>query len=81
MKALAVLLHGMGGMSFSRQGPDVSHQQNNSCGRYHLARFRRRTKVVSKRRTVVDLSLRLLHHLQDPANYAAHATKFVTIFG
>ncbi len=37
--------------------------------------------MVSKCRTMVDLSLRLLHHLQDPANYAAYAAKFATIFG
>ena len=56
-------------------------EQDNSNVRHYLARFRRRTKVVSKCRTMVDLSLRLLHHLQDPANYAAYATKFATIFG
>jgi len=40
-------------------------EQDNSNARHCLARFRRRTKVVSKCRTMVDLSLRLLHHLQD----------------
>ncbi len=56
-------------------------EQDNSNVRHYLARFRRRTKVVSKCRTMVDLSLRLLHHLQDPANYAAYAKQFMTIFG
>ena len=56
-------------------------EQDNSNVRHYLARFRRRTKVVSKCRTMVDLSLRLLHHLQNPANYAAYAAKFATIFG
>ena len=56
-------------------------EQDDSNVRHCLARFHRRTKVASKCRTMVDLSLRLLHHLQDPANYAAYATKFATIFG
>ena len=55
-------------------------EQDNSNVRHHLARFHRRTKVVSKCRTMVDLSLRLLHHLQDPANYAAYAARFSATF-
>ncbi len=56
-------------------------EQDHSNVRHYLARFRRRTKVVSKCRTMMDLSLRLLHHLQDPKTYAAYAEKFRTIFG
>ncbi len=56
-------------------------EQDNSNVRHDLARFRRRTKVVSKCRTMVDLSLRLLHHLQDPKTYAAHAKKVRNISG
>ena len=56
-------------------------EQDNSDVRHYLARFRRRTKVVSKCRTMVDLSLRLLHHLQDPANYAAYAKTSAAISG
>ena len=56
-------------------------EQDNSDVRHHLARFRRKTKVVSKCRTMVDLSLRLLHHLQDPANYAAYAKTSAAISG
>ena len=56
-------------------------EQDNSNVRHYLARFHRRTKVVSKCRTMVDLSLRLLHHLQDPTNYTAYARKFASIFG
>ncbi len=55
-------------------------EQDHGNVRHHLARFRRRTKVVSKCRTMVDLSLRLLHHLQDPANYAAYAKTLASIF-
>ena len=46
-----------------------------------LARFRRRTKVVSKCRTMVDLSPRLLHHLQNPAAFAAYAKQLAATFG
>ena len=56
-------------------------EQDNSNVRHYLARFRRKTKVVSKCQTMVDLSLRLLHHLQDPVNYAAYAKTFASIFG
>ncbi|WP_428483390.1 IS1 family transposase [Rhodopila sp.] len=56
-------------------------EQDNSNVRHYLARFRRKTKVVSKCPTMVDLSLRLLHHLQDPENYATYAKTFLAIFG
>ena len=56
-------------------------EQDNSNVRPCLARFRRRTQVVSKCSTMVDLSLRLLHHLQDPANYAVYAKKVLSLFG
>ena len=56
-------------------------EQDNKNVRHCLGRFRRRTKVVSKCRTVVDLSLRLLHHLQYPAAFASYAKRLVTTFG
>ena len=37
----------------------VTIEQDNSNTRHHLARFTRRTKVVSKSDTMVDLSIRL----------------------
>lgn len=55
-------------------------EQDNSNIRHYLARFRRRTKVVSKSGEMVDLSLRLHHHLRDPKNYAALAAVFLSIF-
>ena len=55
-------------------------EQDNNNVRHCLARFRRRTKVVSRCRVMMDLSLRLLHHLQDPANYAGYAKCFRAIF-
>lgn len=54
-------------------------EQDNSNIRHYLARFRRRTKVVSKSETMVDLSLRLHHHLRDPKNYVALAAVFLSI--
>jgi len=56
-------------------------EQDNSNVRHCLARFRRRTKVVSKCRTMVDLSLRLLHHLQHPATFASYAKQLAATFG
>ena len=56
-------------------------EQGNSLVRHCLARLHRRTKVVSRCRTMPGLSLRLMHHLQDPANHAAYARKFASIFG
>jgi insertion element IS1 protein InsB len=40
-------------------------EQDNSNIRHFLARFRRRTKVVSKVEEMVDLSLRIYHHFHD----------------
>ena len=56
-------------------------EQDNSNVGHCLMRSWRRTKVVPKCRTMVDLSLRLLHHLQKPKTYAAYAEKFRAIFG
>ena len=55
-------------------------EQDNSRIRHCLARFKRRTKVVSKCRTMVDLSLRLLHHLQHPAAFASYAQTLAATF-
>jgi insertion element IS1 protein InsB len=64
-------------------GKDLTYpiEQDNSNIRHYLARFRRRTKVVSKLKEMVDLSLRLYHHLYDnPQNFLALATTFRSIF-
>jgi len=44
-------------------------EQDNSNIRHYLARFRHRSKVSSRSRDMVDLSLRLLHYLGEPANF------------
>ncbi len=54
-------------------------EQDNSNIRHYLARFRRRTKVVSRSQEMVDLSLRLHHHLSIPENYLVTQAKFLSI--
>ena len=44
----------------------VAIEQDNSNTRHHLGRFTRRTKVVSKRDTMVDTSLKLWKNLTTP---------------
>lgn len=44
----------------------IAIEQDNSNTRHHLARFTRRTKVVSKSDTMVDLSIRLWQAVTDP---------------
>jgi len=39
----------------------VSIERDNSNTRHHLGRFTRRTKVVSKKEFMVDLTLRIWH--------------------
>ena len=55
-------------------------EQDNSDIRHYLARFRRRTKVVSKTAEMLDASLRLHHYLDKPENYAALSASFLSIF-
>jgi insertion element IS1 protein InsB len=46
-------------------------EQNNSNTRHHLGRFTRRTKVVSKSKKMVDLTIRLWSSLTKPEVFAA----------
>jgi insertion element IS1 protein InsB len=56
-------------------------EHDNSNIRHYIARFRRRTKVVSKLKEMVDLSLRLYHYLHDELkNFLALVTTFRSIF-
>ena len=67
---------------FTGKDLTVPIEQANSNIRHFLARFRRRTKVVSKSIEMVELSLRLYHHLHD--NLEAITEKpsaFLAIFG
>jgi insertion element IS1 protein InsB len=69
------------GQVFTGKDLTFSIEQDNSDIRHFLARFRRRTKVVSKIALMVDLSLRLYHYLHDnPQNLAALLAPFLSIF-
>ena len=66
---------------FTGKDLTFSIEQDNSNIRHFLARFRRRTKVVSKSEEMVDLSLRIYHHFHDnPANLAFLLATFLSIF-
>ena len=56
-------------------------EQDNSNIRHHLARFRRRSKVTSRARHMVDGALRLLCHLRQPENFLPLRNSFLSIFG
>src|SRR5947209_5081825 len=56
-------------------------EQDNSETRHHLARFRRRSKVTSRARHMVDGALRLLCHLRRPENFLPLRDSFLSIFG
>jgi hypothetical protein len=57
-------------------------EQGQSDIGHFLARFRCCTKVVSKTQDMVDLSLRLYHHLHDYLTaFAALSATFLSIFG
>ena len=56
-------------------------EQDNSDTRHHLARFRRRSKVASRARHMVDGALKLLCHLRQPENFLPLRDNFLSIFG
>ena len=54
-------------------------EQDNSNIRHHLARFRRRSKVTSRARHMVDGALRLLCHLRQPENFLPMRDSFLLL--
>lgn len=56
-------------------------EQTNSDIRHWRARFVRRTKASSRSLEMVDLSLKLYHHFQDPANQQSILKSFLSLFG
>ena len=56
-------------------------EQDNGDVRHHLARFRRRSKVTSRARHMVDGALRLLCHLRRPENFLPLRDSFLSILG
>lgn len=55
-------------------------EQTNSDIRHQLARFTRRTKASSRSLIMVDLSLKLAHHLQDNNILAQYMKPILSIF-
>jgi insertion element IS1 protein InsB len=47
---------------------DIEHDNSNT--RHHLGRFTRRTKVVSRSKTMVDLTLRIWHAITTTNRFA-----------
>jgi insertion element IS1 protein InsB len=66
---------------FTGKDPTFPIEQDNSDVRHHLARFRRRSKVTSRARHMVDGALRLLCHLRRPGNFPPPRNSFLSIFG
>ncbi|MGH8477333.1 MAG: hypothetical protein ACRER2_16475 [Methylococcales bacterium] len=63
-------------------GKDVTYpiEQDNSNIRHFLARFRRRTKVVSKYKKMVDSALQRYHYLHDnPENFKDYQVVLLSI--
>jgi hypothetical protein len=58
----------------------VAIERDNSNTRQHLARMTRRTKVVSKKESMVNTSIKLWLTLTDPTMFALYQAKFLSIF-
>ena len=69
------------GQLFTGKDLTFGIEQDNSDVRHHLARFRRRSKVTSRVRHMVDGALRLLCHLRQPENFLPMRDSFLSLFG
>jgi IS1 family transposase len=58
----------------------IAIEQDNSNTRHHLGRFTRRTKVVTQKPEMVDVSLKLWHALTDSAIFALFQAVALAIF-
>jgi IS1 family transposase len=58
----------------------VAIERNNSNTRHHLGRMTRRTKVVSKKVEMIDVSMKLWSALTTPEIFQCYQTKFLSIF-
>ena len=56
-------------------------ESDNANTRHRVARFTRRTKVVSRSAKMVDLTMRLWAFFDQPHNFAAYQEMFVSILG
>jgi len=58
----------------------VAIERDNSNTRHHLGRFTRRTKVVSKKAEMVDLSIKLWNTLASPGPFSQYQTVALSLF-
>jgi len=58
----------------------VSIERDNSNTRHHLGRFTRRTKVVSKKSEMVDLSIKLWNALTSPDIFSQYQAVALSLF-
>ena len=56
-------------------------ESDNSNTRHRIGRFTRRTKVVSRSAEMVDLTMRLWTHFENPENFAKLQEKVLSILG
>ena len=56
-------------------------ERDNSNTRHRVGRFNRRTKVVSHSEEMIDLSMRIWTHFENPCNFADVQKKFLSILG
>lgn len=55
-------------------------ERDNSNTRHRLARIKRRTKVVSKKPEMIDLSLRLWRAFEDPELRSKHVKAYLSLY-
>jgi IS1 family transposase len=58
----------------------ITIEQDNSNTRHHLGRMTRRTKVVSKKNTLVDVSMQWWLALTTPLLFAQYQERFLSLF-
>jgi insertion element IS1 protein InsB len=54
-------------------------ESDNANTRHRVARFTRRTKVVSRSETMIDLTMRLWAHFEQDHNFAEYQKMFLCI--
>jgi len=58
----------------------VAVEQDNSNTRHHLGRMTRRTKVVTKKESMIHVSLKLWLHLTNPETFHEYQARFLSIY-
>ena len=58
----------------------ITIEQNNSNTRPHSGICTRRTNVVSKKKSIVDLTLRLWHYVVEDSLFGKYQAKAMSIF-